>query len=118
MNSRITTSRTVIVTNPDGWHLRAASVFAQLADRYDSKVEIVVHTKEEPQRACGTSVLQMVSLGIPEGAEVMVEATGSDAEDALRALTELVQTNFDDQQEIQNKQQTSDASDPGTSAGR
>ncbi|NQT38743.1 MAG: HPr family phosphocarrier protein [Planctomycetes bacterium] len=118
MNSRITTSRTVIVTNPDGWHLRAASVFAQVADRFESKVEIVVHTKEEPRRACGTSVLQMVSLGIPEGSEVLVEATGSDAEDALRALTALIQMDFDDPHEIQNKKRTSDAPDPETSAGR
>jgi phosphotransferase system HPr (HPr) family protein len=85
-------TRTIRVTNPEGVHARAATLIAELARRFQSRVALL----KGCTRVDGTEVLQLLSLGAAEGEEVTVEATGPDADAAVDALTELFAGNFQD----------------------
>ena len=82
--------RTVTVTNPQGLHARPADMFVKLANRYQSKIEII----KDSERVDGKSILALLTLAAGEGTKLSIEATGSDAEQALDALVELVAQNF------------------------
>jgi phosphotransferase system HPr (HPr) family protein len=90
MLESFTESRTVIVTNDNGLHLRPAHQFVELASRFNSRVEVV----KDGQRVDGKSVLSMLTLAAVKGCQLVVEATGADAAAAVKALAELVQSGF------------------------
>ena len=71
-------------------HLRPAGLFAQLAIRFDAKVEII----KDGDRFDGKSALSILTLVAEQGPELRIEATGSDALAALQALAELVEQGF------------------------
>ena len=87
-----TFARTVVVTNPQGLHARPADAFVKLASLYQSKIEVI----KDGERVDGKSILAVLTLAAVEGTPLEIEATGSDAEAALNALTELVVHNFDE----------------------
>ena len=84
------TTRTVVVTNAEGLHARAATLVAELARRFEAKVELA----KDCERVEGTEVLQILSLGVAQGEQLVLEATGQDAEEAVEALVELFAGNF------------------------
>ncbi|MBN2022541.1 MAG: HPr family phosphocarrier protein [Pirellulales bacterium] len=91
-------TRTVTVTNDEGFHLRAATLFVLCARRFRSAVAIgkeghVVDGKSTP--------LQLVGLGACRGDEVALEATGPDAAEALDALAALFASHFDIEESTQ-----------------
>ncbi len=86
----IKVTRNIAVTNPEGLHLRAATLIAELARRYDSSVLLI----KDHQRVKGTDVLQVISLVAKQGDQLVLEATGHDAEEALDALTRLFSDNL------------------------
>lgn len=83
--------RTVIVTNCEGLHLRAATSVAELVRRFDSEVKLI----KNAERVEATEVLQICSLGAAQGERLCLEATGCDAEEVLDALVQLFTGNFD-----------------------
>ncbi len=83
-------ARTVVVSHPTGLCLRGASSISQLARGFQSRIEIV----KEGERATATNVLQVVSLAVERGSQLVLEATGPDAEEALDALEKLFANNF------------------------
>ncbi|HEY1603767.1 MAG TPA: HPr family phosphocarrier protein [Pirellulales bacterium] len=82
--------RTVVVTNPQGLHARPADMFVKLASRFESRIEIV----KDSERVDGKSILAILTLAATAGTTLSIEASGSDAEQALDALAELVAHNF------------------------
>ena len=82
--------RVVVVTNPQGLHARPADMFVKVAIRYNAKIEVI----KDGERVDGKSILSILTLAATEGTLLQLEATGPDAEAALKALEELVQTNF------------------------
>lgn len=83
-------TRTVVVTNPQGLHARPADLFVKLACQYQSRIEVI----KDGERVDGKSILNILTLAAVEGTQLEIVATGPDAEAALDALAELVQTNF------------------------
>jgi len=81
---------TVTITNKRGLHARASAKFVTLASRHNATVEVA----KDGSRVAGTSIMGLMMLGAAMGDEVTISASGSDAEDALRSLVELVQTKF------------------------
>jgi phosphocarrier protein HPr len=79
------TTRSVVVTDPAGVHLRTASAIAAITRRSKSQVEIV----SQYHRAKGNDVLDMLALAAPKGSSVTLEATGPDASQVLDALEPL-----------------------------
>lgn len=80
----------VEIRNALGLHLRPAAKFVQTADRYQS--EIRVHYKGQAYDA--RSILDLASLAAERGSQLVLEAIGPDASDAVAALTSLVAAEF------------------------
>jgi phosphocarrier protein NPr len=78
-------ARTVVVTDPKGIHAQSAVDIAKVVRKFHSKVTL----SKDNQQADGTDVLHMLSLLMECGSQVVLEATGPDAEDALDAIEPL-----------------------------
>ena len=88
--SGTTATRTVVVSHPNGLCMRGASAICQFADVFESKIELV----KSGQRVSATDALEIVLLAAECGSQVVIEATGPDAEEAVEALAELFAENF------------------------
>ncbi len=73
-----------------GLHARAASKLVQAASRFESKVELNYQGKTVNAK----SIMGVLLLGAPCGAELTVQLDGPDAEAALAALQDLVADRF------------------------
>jgi phosphocarrier protein len=82
--------RQVEITNSLGLHLRPADRFVKLALRYQS--EIRVHYNGNQFN--GKSILDLAALAAERGTKLDLEASGSDADEAIDALSQLVQAQF------------------------
>lgn len=78
--------RTVTVRNAQGLHARPASQLARLAGGFDATVLI--------QGANAASLLAVMGLGLQQGSEVVVEASGPDAVAAVDAVVEAFEGGF------------------------
>ncbi len=83
-------SRTVKIVNPQGLHARPANVFVRCASQFRSDIEVV----KEAEQVDGKSILQLLTLAASEGTELTINASGEDAEQAVDALSELVNMSF------------------------
>jgi phosphotransferase system HPr (HPr) family protein len=81
-----TLRRPVTITNPQGFHMRPATAFAQLAGQFQSTVTVC----KGDQRINGKSPLELMFLGADQGTELVLEVSGSDAKAAVEALAELL----------------------------
>ena len=70
--------------------MRPAYLFAETAAKFDSTIEVI----KDDIRIDGKSVLSILTLGAAQGAQVSVEATGADAQDAVEILGELLNSGF------------------------
>jgi phosphoenolpyruvate-protein phosphotransferase/dihydroxyacetone kinase phosphotransfer subunit len=83
----------VIVRNPLGLHARPAAQFVSTAARFQSQITVQNLTKgTEPVRA--DSINQVTTLGVRQGHELVISATGADADAALASLLSLVESHF------------------------
>ena len=78
------------VNHEVGLHARPASMFVQTAAKFSSDIE-VTHGET---KANAKSILAVLTLGAHKGAEIVISAEGEDADEALKALEELVRDNF------------------------
>ena len=78
------------ITHEVGLHARPASIFVQTAAKFSSDIE-VTHGETT---ANAKSILSVLTLGAHKDAEIVVKAEGEDADEALKALEELVLDNF------------------------
>ncbi|RMF12921.1 MAG: HPr family phosphocarrier protein [Candidatus Dadabacteria bacterium] len=76
---------TVCVTNPEGLHARPANRVAQLANRYEAQIWLV----RDGIRINAKSLLGILTLACPSGTELLVEAEGPDAAEAVAAMEVL-----------------------------
>lgn len=83
-------SRTVVVKNPQGLHLRPAEMLAKLSQQYPCKIEIV-HNNE---RVDAKSIFAVVTLVAMQGTELCFEANGDNADTALEAIAKLFDEQF------------------------
>ena len=82
--------RTVTVVNPQGLHARPVDMFVKLANQFESRIEVI----KDSERVDGKSILSVLTLAAEQGTQLLLEATGHDAELALEALADMVQTGF------------------------
>ena len=91
MTSHLQTRLTLL--NAMGLHARAAAAFVKALK--DLEVEVTVSW--EGQTANGRSVLDLLTLGAPQGSVLELQIQGADAEEALSTLTRLVANRFDEE---------------------
>ncbi len=82
--------QTVVIKNKLGLHARAASQIVSIANKYTSEVII----QKGNVTANGKSLLGILTLDAPLGSELFVEVEGSDAQELLDKLVELVENKF------------------------
>ena len=82
--------RDVTITNNIGLHARPATFFIQKANSYKSLVWI----EKDDRKINAKSLLGVLSLGIAKGMTVTIIADGQDENDAIRGLSNLIDTGF------------------------
>ena len=92
------TSRMVTVSNREGLHARAATELAKLVRGFQAEVVIL---KNQDRVDCG-DVLQILSLGAAMNEQMLLEASGQEAEEALEAAARLFASGFDEDAQIEN----------------
>ena len=80
-------SKEVTVRCESGLHNRQATYFVQKANEFESSIWL----ESENRKMNAKSLLGIMSLGIITGVNVMLSASGPDAESAVNALEELLQ---------------------------
>jgi phosphocarrier protein HPr len=83
-------TRTVTVSNPTGLHARPSVAIASTVKKFQAKVEI----RRGNQVVSASDVLQLLTLGAPQGTELTLMAKGPDAEQVLDALEGLFADGF------------------------
>lgn len=83
-------SKSVTIDHNLGLHLRAAGALVQLASRYRSNLSI----RYGGITANGKSIMSVLSLAAPCGAELDISAEGVDAEEAVNSVVDLIRQNF------------------------
>ena len=78
------------LTNRLGLHARAAAVFVRALTGLNAQVTV----SWEGRSVNGRSVLELMTLGAPQGSILEVQVSGPDAEAALAALTTVVENRF------------------------
>ncbi|MBQ2614189.1 MAG: HPr family phosphocarrier protein [Clostridia bacterium] len=80
----------VVIQNQIGLHARPATFFIQKANEFKSSIWV----ERDSRRVNAKSLLGVLSLGITKGLSITIIAEGSDEEEAVTALVDLVSSNF------------------------
>src|SRR5690606_35965363 len=87
-----TCTRTAIVGNPKGLHMRPALLIVQLASKFQAEIEI----KKESLTVSARSVLDVMTLAATNGSALVICARGNDAQEAVDALANFLETDISD----------------------
>jgi phosphocarrier protein HPr len=82
--------RVVVVPNKQGMHARPAEMLVRRAQQFKSKIEIV----RNGDRVEAKSMMNLLTLGATQGTQLVIEAEGSDAQEAVDALAEVIEKDF------------------------
>ena len=92
------TSATVTITNKLGLHARPAMVFVEAASKYGSAIAVRrCDGGPDAEPVDGKSIMQMMMLAATKGTMLEITAQGDDSADAIAELTQLVESNFDEE---------------------
>ena len=83
-------SKEVLVSNQVGLHARPATFFIQKANEFKSSIWV----EKDERKVNAKSLLGVLSLGITRGVNINIIADGTDEEQAVLALVELISSNF------------------------
>lgn len=78
--------KTFKVIDNSGIHARPATVLVQAASKFDSDVNLEFNGKSVNLK----SIMGVMSLGIPKGADIKIVASGSDENEAIAALADTM----------------------------
>jgi phosphocarrier protein HPr len=89
-----TAAATMGICNQRGLHARASAKFVKLASSFESEIRVT----RDGVTVNALSIMGLLMLGAGNGCEVLVEAEGPDAAEAIEALSDLVNRKFDEDQ--------------------
>ena len=84
------TERSVEIVNRLGLHARAAAKLVHTANQFESRVWLIKDGEEVDAK----SILGILLLAAAQGSRVVVRCHGEDEEQALHAVTELIEDGF------------------------
>lgn len=87
------TSQIVTVSNRTGIHARPASMFTEMASNFESDITVSQNGKSGNAK----SIVHILALGIKNGSEITISASGVDEKEAVNALKRLVESKFDEE---------------------
>lgn len=82
----------VTIQNKRGLHARASAAFVKTAERFDAEVSVT----KDGQTVSGGSIMGLLMLGATPGSTILIETEGPDADEAMEALTALVEARFNE----------------------
>ncbi|MEE0965330.1 HPr family phosphocarrier protein [Ruminococcus sp. YE282] len=85
-------SKKLTLVNPQGFHMRPASLFASAMGKYSSKVTIKFNGNEYN----GKSLLNIMAACIRCGSEIELVCDGADESEALAEATQLIEGGLGD----------------------
>ncbi len=78
--------RIFVIKNSLGIHARPAAMFVELTSGFKSKIMI----ERDGMEVNGKSIMGILMLAAEQGAKLRVTANGSDASEALDAISQLI----------------------------
>ena len=78
------------IQNKKGLHARAAAAFVKTVAPYDCEVEV----ERIGQTVSGCSIMGLMMLAASKGTTIKVNCSGAQAQEALQAITDLVNNKF------------------------
>jgi phosphocarrier protein HPr len=84
----------VKVLNRKGLHARASASFVKCVEKFDAEVTVT----KDGQTVNGSSIMGLMMLAAGPGSTILIETEGPEAEEALDALTGLVEARFNEQE--------------------
>ena len=85
-------SKDIEIKNKLGLHARAAAKLVHTAARFRSDIKI----RKGDEEVDGKSILGILLLAAGRGSVITVKANGSDEEEAVTALQQLIDAKFDE----------------------
>ena len=90
--SGVFVARTVEIVNRAGMHARPAAELVKLAGRFDAEIRL----EKDGLEVNGKSIMGVLMLAAEQGSRLKISAKGQDAENAVTALSALVESGFDE----------------------
>ncbi len=84
----------VEIINKLGLHARAATKFANTANKFTSKVQVCFGDRSID----GKSIMALMLLAAARGSVITLSTDGPDSEQAMEALLELINNKFDEEE--------------------
>lgn len=81
----------IVVNKVHGLHARPATIFVQLANKFNSSVKV----EKDGEVVDGKSIIAILSLGVNRGMNVRLIIEGDDAYEAARDLKKFLQDDHD-----------------------
>ncbi|OJY63641.1 MAG: phosphate ABC transporter permease [Sphingobium sp. 66-54] len=88
--SETAAERIVRIINKRGLHARASAKFVTLACGLPATITV----RKDGHEVVGTSIMGLMMLGAAMGDEIVISASGDDAQAALEAVTALIENRF------------------------
>ncbi len=92
LDARSVRIRDLVIVNERGLHARASAKFVKCAERFDAHVTV----SKDGHTVGGTSIMGLMMLAAAPGARIRIAISGRQADEALEAITELVEGGFDE----------------------
>ena len=86
-------SKDLLIINKRGLHARASAKFVQTVERFTSEVWVT----RGSETVGGRSIMGLMMLAAGPGTTIKVSALGPDADAAIKAITELVESKFNEE---------------------
>jgi phosphocarrier protein len=86
-------ARELAIINQRGLHARASAKFVKCAESFDADITVSRDGMSVP----ATSIMGLMMLGAAMGTSISVVASGPQADEALAALAQLVESKFDEE---------------------
>ena len=80
------------IKNKLGLHARAAALLVQTVNKFEAQVSF----SKDGQTTDGRSIMGVLTLAATQGSKIQVEASGEDAERAVRAIEKLIDRKFNE----------------------
>lgn len=82
--------KTFTITSETGIHARPATLLVNKAGQFNSEIELAFKEKKVNLK----SIMGVMSLGVPQGAQVIITADGNDEEAALEGIQEVLENHL------------------------
>jgi phosphocarrier protein HPr len=86
-------SRELLIINKRGLHARASAKFVQTVEKFSAEVWVT----RGSETVGGTSIMGLMMLAAGPGTTIKVSAIGPEADAAIAAITQLVESKFNEE---------------------